>query len=44
MKLYKKILGKMYQSIIDGDVVNEKILWLKAIKKSLNGKRTHGIK
>lgn len=40
----RKIVKKMYQSIIDGDVVNEKILWLKAIKKSLKGKRTHGIK
>ena len=40
----RKIIKKMYQAIIDGDVATEKILWLKTIRKSLKGKRTHGIK
>lgn len=32
----KKILKEMYSACIIGDTVREKILWLKAIKKSLN--------
>jgi len=40
----KNILREMYKACVDGDVVRERILWLKAIKKSLKGKRTHGIK
>jgi len=40
----EKLMRKMYQAIIDGDVVKEKILWLKAIRKSLKGKDTQGIR
>ena len=40
----RKIVKKMYQAIIDGDAVNEKILWLKTIKKSLKGKNTSAVK
>lgn len=40
----KNILKEMYVAIFSKDTAREKILWLKAIKKSLKGKRTHGIK
>lgn len=40
----KKLMKKMYQACIDHDVVKEKKLWFKALKKSLKGKDTHGIK
>ena len=40
----KKIASKLYKACIEGDVVQEKMLWIKAIKKSLKGKKTHSIK
>jgi len=40
----KKILKEMYSACIIGDTAREKILWLKAIKKSLEGKKTQVIK
>ena len=40
----KKIMRKMFKACIDGDAVEEKRLWFKALKKSLKGKNTHGIK
>ena len=40
----KKLIKKMYQACIEHDTIKEKKLWLKAIKKSLNGKDTHIIK
>ena len=43
MKL-KKITKIMYIACISGDVETEKNLWQKAIKKSLKGKPTQGIR
>lgn len=40
----KKLMRKMYEACILGDIKKEKKLWLKAIKKSLKGTRTQGIK
>jgi len=40
----KKILKEMYLACVTGDIVQEKIMWLKAIKKSLKHKKTHSIK
>lgn len=40
----KTIMKKMYEACIAHDVEEEKRLWLKAIKKSLKGKHTQGIK
>jgi hypothetical protein len=40
----KNIIKKMYQACIDHDVVKEKKLWLKALKKSLKKKNTTSIK
>jgi hypothetical protein len=40
----RKIVKKMYQACISHDVVKEKKLWLKALKKSLKHKHTHVIK
>lgn len=40
----KKLMQKLYQACIDHDTVKEKKLWLKALKKSLKGKDTQGIK
>lgn len=34
----------MYEACINHDKIEEKRLWLKALKKSLKGKDTHGIK
>ena len=43
MKL-KKIIKNMYKACIEHDTVKEKKLWFKALRKSLKGKDTHGIK
>ena len=43
MKL-KNIIKNMYVACISGDVITEKKLWMKAIKKSLKGKDTQGIR
>ena len=40
----KKIMRKMFKACIDGDKEAEKKYWFKALKKSLNGEKTHGIK
>jgi hypothetical protein len=40
----QKIVRKMYQACIHHDVVKEKKLWLKALKKSLRHKHTQVIK
>jgi len=40
----KKLMKKMYEACINGDVIKEKQLWFKALKKSLKHKKTHGIK
>lgn len=40
----KKLMLKMYKACISGDVIKERKLWLKALKKSLKGKNTQGIK
>jgi hypothetical protein len=42
MKL-KEIIKKMYKACINHDKVNEKKLWLKAIRKSLKRKKTQVI-
>lgn len=43
MKL-KNIIKKMYIACIEGNKEAEKNLWKKAIKKSLKGKDTQGIR
>ena len=43
MKL-NKLMKKMYKACLEHDKVKEKKLWLKALKKSLEGKNTHSIK
>ena len=40
----KKIMRKMFKACIDGDKEAEKKYWFKALKKSLEGKNTQGIK
>jgi len=40
----RKIIKKLHQAIIDGDAATEKILWLKALKKSLKHKKTQSIR
>ena len=40
----QKIIKKMYQACINHNVVKEKKLWLKALKKSLKHKHTQVIK
>lgn len=40
----KKLMKELYKACIDGDTMRERILWLKAIKKSLKNKKTQGIK
>jgi hypothetical protein len=40
----KKLTKKMYKACVSGDTATEKVLWLKAIKKSLKKKKTHVIK
>jgi hypothetical protein len=40
----KKLTKKMYKACISGDTAREKVLWLKAIKKSLKKKKTHIIR
>lgn len=37
-------MKELYKACIDGDTMRERILWLKAIKKSLKNKKTQGIK
>lgn len=43
MKL-KEIIKKMYKACIEHDLIKEKKLWLKALRKSLKHKKTHVIK
>lgn len=40
----KKIMKEMYKACVVGDTIREKVLWLKAIKKSLDHKKTHSIR
>jgi hypothetical protein len=40
----KKILKEMYAACINGDTAQEKILWMKALKKSLKRKKTQAIR
>jgi hypothetical protein len=40
----KKILRKMHEAIFKRDEKEEKRLWFKALKKSLQHKKTHSIK
>jgi hypothetical protein len=40
----KKLIKKMYKACIEHNKEKEKKLWFKAIKKSLKGKKTQGIK
>lgn len=40
----KKLIKELYKACIEGDTERERILWLKSIKKSLKGKKTHSIK
>ena len=40
----KNILKEMYVAIFNKDTAREKILWLKALKKSLKHKKTQSIK
>ena len=40
----KKLTKKMYKACVSGDTATEKVLWLKAIRKSLKKKKTHVIK
>ena len=40
----KKLIKKMYKACIEHNKEKEKKLWLKALKKSLKGKKTQGIK
>lgn len=40
----KELIKKMYKACIEHDVVKEKKLWLKAIRKSLKHKKTQVIK
>lgn len=40
----KKLMKQMYKACIEHDKVKEKKLWFKALKKSLKGKDTQGIK
>jgi hypothetical protein len=40
----KKLMKELYQACIEGDTMRERILWQKAIKKSLKHKKTHGIR
>ena len=39
----QKVITKMYKAIIAGDKEAEKKLWLEAIKKSLQHKKTQAI-
>lgn len=40
----KQIMKEMCAACLSGDTMKEKILWLKAIKKSLKKKTTHTIR
>ena len=40
----KKLTRELYLACINHDTAREKILWLKAIKKSLKGKKTQAIR
>lgn len=40
----KKLMKKLYKACLEGDNMRERILWLKALKKSLKNKKTQGIK
>jgi hypothetical protein len=40
----KKLMKELYEACLDGDTMRERILWLKAIKKSLKNKKTQGIR
>ncbi len=40
----KTIQKKLFQACIDDDKAAEKKMWLKAIQKSLNGKKTQAIR
>ena len=40
----KKLLKEMYEACITGDIIKEKKLWLKALKKSLKHKKTQSIR
>ena len=39
-----QIMKEMYAACLSGDTMKGKILWLKAIKKSLKKKKTHAIR
>ena len=40
----EKLIKKMYKACVEHDVVKEKKLWLKALKKSLQHKHTEVIR
>jgi hypothetical protein len=40
----RKLIKKYYQAIIKGNKQEEKRLWIKSLKKSLNGKHTEVIR
>jgi len=40
----RKLMKNMYKACLEHDTITEKKLWFKALKKSLKGKNTQGIK
>jgi hypothetical protein len=40
----KKLMKEIYKACLKGDTMRERILWLKAINKSLKNKKTQGIR